>query len=274
MQMAYETFARGLTTLLTSGLRQLCQVSVADISQQSYDDYIGGLESSTLIAPLTIAPMPGTGTIQFSLNIALAAIDHMLGGPGGTQPARPLTEIEVGLLRGLLDQILGVLRYALEPIVAFEPIAGAIEHSPQFLQAAGAADAMIIGEFDLVIGRERSPLTIGLPLSALLPRLEAQRPRDAAASPNAEHPAGAVLRDRLADVELAVSLQFDAVSLSPAHILSLAEGDIVPLSHQVGAPLSVHAGGTRYARAVAGRAGTRLAALVVEEPNTTVKEPT
>lgn len=273
LQMAFETFARRLTTLLTSGLRQICQVTVSDISQQSYDDYIGGLENPTLVVPLSIAPLPGTATMQFSLPITLAAIDHMLGGPGGRQQSRTLTDIEATLLRGLLDQIMGVLRYSIEPIVPMDPVAGAIEYNPQFVQASSASDAVIVGEFEMSIGEERSPLTISLPLASLLPRLNAQRPRESSQEADEKAALAAVrLRERLSDLPLEVSLQFDQVALSPTHILTLAVDDLVPLAHRVGAPLTVHAGGVRYARAVAGKSGTRLAALVVEGPSGTVKE--
>jgi flagellar motor switch protein FliM len=196
----------------------------------------------------------------------------MLGGPGGRQPSRTLTDIETTLLRGLLDQILGVLRYAMEPIVALEPAVGAVEYNPQFLQAAGASDAMIVGEFEMVIGQERSPLTISLPLASLLPRLEAQRPRDVVADVTARDATTERVRERLADMPLEVSVRFDPVGLSPARVLSLAVGDVVPLAHRVGAPLTVSAGGVRYAQAVAGKSGTRLAALVVGGPGSTSKE--
>lgn len=273
LQMAYETFARRLTTLLTSGLREVCTVAVADIGQRSYDDYVGALESPTLMVPLAIAPLPGSGALQFSLPVALAAVDHMLGGPGGRQPTRTLTDIELGLLRGLLDQIAGVLRYALEPIVAIEPVVGAVEYTPQFLQVAGASDAMIVGEFDLAIGAEHSLLTIALPLASLLPRLNAQRPRETEAGDLAAlSGAAAALRQRVGELALDVSLRFEPVVLTPARILSLAVGDVVPLTHRVGAPLTVHAGGTQYARAVAGKSGTRLAALVVSGPGASPKE--
>lgn len=273
LQMAFETFARRLTTLLTSGLRQICQVTVSDISQQSYDDYIGGLANPTLVVPLSIAPLAGTATVQFSLPITLAAIDHMLGGPGGRQQSRSLTDIETTLLRGLLDQIVGVLRYAMEPIVALEPVVGAVEYNPQFVQASSASDAVIVGEFEMSIGQERSPLTLSLPLASLLPRLNAQHPRESAAGTDDQAAlAAARLRERLGDLPLEVSLQFDEVAMSPAHILGLAVDDLVPLAHRVGAPLTVHAGGIRYARAVAGKAGTHLAALVVEGPSSTPKE--
>ena len=66
----------------------------------------------------------------------MAAIDHMLGGPGGAQPERPLTDIEMPLLRGLLDRMLGELRYALRAASsAISPSCAGIEYNPQF--AAG-----------------------------------------------------------------------------------------------------------------------------------------
>lgn len=268
LQMAYETFARRMTTLLTSGLRQVCQVSVAEIAQQSYEEYISGLELLTMMTPMTIPPLAGTGVLEFSLPVALAAIDHMLGGPGGAQTARPLTDIETSLIRGLLDQMRATLCYALEPVLAINPTLGEIEYNPQFVQAAGATDAVMVASFDMVVGRESCTLTICLPLAPLLPKLTAQRARERA---DAEAELAAAdtarrLRARLGDVPLDVSVRFTSVGLSPSRILSLVEGDILPLSHRVGQPLAVEAGGITFARAVAGKSGKRLAALVVETP--------
>jgi flagellar motor switch protein FliM len=265
LQFAHGTFARRLTTLLTSGLRQVCQVSLSDISQQSYEEYISALEGQTLMVPFTAAPLAGTCVLQFSLPVALAAVDYMLGGPGGEQLPRQLTEIEATLLRGLIEQMTSVLRYALEPIVAITPDLGAIEYNPQFVQAASATDAMVVAEFDITVGSEQSRVTLCMPLAPLLPLLIAQRPRsldgddvDGLATDARQ------LRERLGEVPLEVSVEFESLSLTPNRILSLAEGDLVLLGHRVGAPLTVRAGGTAYAHAIAGRAGSRLAALIVD----------
>ncbi len=267
LQMAYETFARRLTTLLTSGLRQVCQVTLAEISQQSYDEYVSGLDAQTLMVPVTAPPLAGTGVLQFSLECSLAAVDHMLGGPGGRQVARTLTEIEASLLRGLLEQMVGVLRYSLEPIVAVTPAIGAIEYNPQFLQAASATDAVVVGSFDMAVGAETCRLTLCLPLAALLPRLAAQRPKTGdVLDAHAAADTARRLRERLGDVPVDVTVRFAPVDLSPARILSLAEGDVLPLTHRVGAPLTVEAGGVTFARAIAGKSGSRLAALIVDTP--------
>ena len=266
LQMAYETFARRMTTLLTSSLRQVCQVAVTDISQQSYEEYVTGLESQTLLAPLTLAPLAGTGVLEFSLPVALAAIDHMLGGPGGQQAPRTLTDIETTLMRGLLDQTVATLRYALEPIVAVSPALGPIEYNPQFVQAAGATDAVVVGEFEMVIGAEHCSMTLCVPLAPLLPRLMAQRPREGSdeVDPSAAETTARRLRERLGDVPLEVAVRFAPVALSPDRILTLAEGDLITLDHRSGAPLTLQAGGITFGSAVAGRSGNRLAALIVD----------
>jgi flagellar motor switch protein FliM len=266
LQMAYDTFARRLATVLTSKLRQVCQVSLIDIAQYSYEEYVTGLDSQTLLVPVSAPPLAGTGVLQFALPTALASVDYMLGGPGGSQPARTLTDIETTLLGGLLDQMIGVLRYALEPIVVITPTLGAIEYNPQFLQAAGSTDAMVVAQFEMVVGSESGTATLCLPLVPLLPVLMMQRPTHVGADVDAlgEQSAAALLRERLGEVPLDVSVQFESFRISPERILTLSEGDVVVLEHRVGVPLTLRAGATVFAQAVAGKAGNRLAALIVD----------
>jgi flagellar motor switch protein FliM len=263
LQVAYETFASRMTTLLTSGLRQFCRVQAGDIGQQTYDEYINGLPNPTVLLPVALSPLPGTATLQLSVPVAMAAIDHMLGGPGDDeQPMRPMTDIEMTLFRGLLDQFMSVLRYALEPIVAVQPEVGAVEYTPQFLQAAPATDPMIVGDFELTIGKETCRMTISIPLASLLPRLVALRPQTEAPPRPAPDTSKKVLGAlRGAPVEVAV--RFRPVAIDSARLLTLSVGDVVKLDHPVEAPLWVEAGDTRILSAVAGRSGNRLAALIV-----------
>ena len=270
LQMSYETFARRLGTLLTSSLRAVCQVNLLAIDQQTYEEYISGLDSPTLLAPMTISPLAGTGVFEISMTSALGCIDHILGGPGGPQPTRPLTDIETTLIRGLTEQILAVLRYALEPIVAIETDLGPLEFNPPFLQAAGSTDVMIVGSFELRIGSEVGLATLCLPFASIFPKLQAkqaQRVLTPSELLNAQH-ATRQLRDGLGTVPVEVSVQFEPVRLTPVQIVDLAPGDVVPLGHRVTAPLSVRCGGITYTHAIAGREGSRLAGLVV---NTTEK---
>ncbi|MEO6700023.1 MAG: flagellar motor switch protein FliM [Jatrophihabitantaceae bacterium] len=265
LQMSYETYARRVTTQLTSGLRQLCQVSLVAIEHQSYEEYIAGLEQTTIISVLDMGPIPGTALFEFSVPTALACVDYLLGGPGGEQPVRQLTDLETGLLRGLIDQMLSVLRYALAPTIGAEPVLRTIEFNPQFVQAAGASDGVIVGSFQMRVGNQTCVSTLCIPFGALLPRLQVandHRPQTAAERVTAEQNA-TQLRSALGGVPVEVVLAFQPIQLTPDQIVQIEPGDVISLKHRVTTPLTVESGGIVFAHALAGRQGSRLAGLVV-----------
>jgi flagellar motor switch protein FliM len=266
LQIAYESFARRLGTVLTSSLRQVCVVAIRDISQANYEEYVLSLESQTLVVPLNFPTLGGsTGVLEFSLETALAAVDHMLGGPGGEQPARTLTDIETNLLGGLVEQIVGALTYSMESICQLTASIGTVEYNPQFVQAAAATEPVVVGRFDMTVGSVSCTLTVCLQLAALLPKLIAHRQREEDENTRlAQSEAAKRARDRLGEVPVDVTIRFSPVELSSTHILSLAEGEILQLPHRVGLSLDVQAGGITFAKAIAGRSGNQLAALIVQ----------
>ncbi len=172
LQMGLDGFARQATTVFTSGLRTVCLVHLVSVDQRSYAEYVESLGASTYMTMFAADPMPGSGILELPLTATMACLDHMLGGPGGSsQPDRPLTEIESAVFRGFVERLLSEMRYSLEGIVALEPSVTGVEYSPQFAQAAGAADVMVVATFDLKVGEHDARMTFCLPFSGLLPHL-------------------------------------------------------------------------------------------------------
>lgn len=268
LQLSYETFGRRLGTLLTSGLRQLSTVNLVAIEHQTYEEYAAGLESTTLMAVLDIDPLPGTAIFEMSVPIALASLDYMLGGPGGEQPTRQLTDIETSVLRNLLDQMLAVLRYATEPTIGMEPVLRTIEYHPQFVQPVPAADTVVVASFEMRVGNQMCVSTLCIPFASLQPRL--QIGKEGRAQTTAERDAlentALQLRATMGNVPVDVAVKFRPIQLSPQAVIALAPGDVIDLNHLVSAPLSVESGGVTFAHALAGRQGSRLAGLVIGTP--------
>ncbi|MCW2521937.1 MAG: fliM, partial [Frankiales bacterium] len=178
LQISFETFARRLSTQLTTGLRQVSQVKLVAIEQQTYEEYIAGLAQTTILSVLDLDPLPGSGIFEFSVPTALACVDYLLGGPGGEQPTRALTDLETPLLRDVVEQMLGVLRYALEA-TGIVPTFNAMEYTPQFLQAANPSDIFVVGSFEMQVGNQLCLATLCLPLSSIMPRLQTKTDRRA-----------------------------------------------------------------------------------------------
>jgi flagellar motor switch protein FliM len=201
---------------------------------------------------------------ELSLNTAMASIDHLLGGPGGPQPERPMTDLELPLLRGLLERMLGELRYGFEALVELDPKLGGIEYNPSFIRVLGPSDAVVVASFELKVGAEECVASICMPFASIFPVLETDDSVEMSESERAaRRTAHQHLSDSLSLAAIDVAVRFQPIRMRTADIVGLQPGDVVPLTHPVARPLAVTVNDATLAHAVPGNQGSRLACLVV-----------
>jgi flagellar motor switch protein FliM len=268
LRVAMQTFSRQASTLLTTSLRVVCQVSSDQLEELSYDEYLTGVPEQSVCAVLTMEPWQGRALLTFDTTTLLTIVDHQLGGPGGDdQPDRPLTDIEQALTKQLLQRMLRELAYALEGLGKVNPQLQTLESNAGFVQAAAPTDPVVVAKFDLSIGNHTSEVTVCLPFAMLSPALATLTENsDAADKERARRAAAERMQQRLVDVEVPVAVRFDPVRLPSSLIGRLAVGDVVSLNHRTSRPLSVTSASTTFARAVPGASGKTLAVLIVD-PN-------
>jgi flagellar motor switch protein FliM len=264
LRVAMTTFARQSTTVLTTSLRAVCQLTPVTIDELSYDEYLSGLPEQSVSAVLMLDPLPGKAILSLDAGMLLTMVDHQLGGPGSqNQPDRPLTDIEQTLIRQLFTRVLRELAYAIEPITSVNPQLITLESNAQFVQAAAATDPVVVWHMDLQMGGRTAPTTLCLPYAMLSPALElmtASGQDGALARRRVE--ASRRTTERLGDVLVDVSVRFDPIRLASAQVASIAVGDVLALGHRTTAPLSVTSASTTFASAVPGASGRRLAVLI------------
>jgi flagellar motor switch protein FliM len=265
LQLVHETFARQFSTILSSTLRTVSPIHVTSIEQRTYDEYVSPLPTPTSMTILAVDPLPGHGILHLPLPAAMEIVDRLLGGPGGeSHPDRPMTEIEIGVLRGLLDRVMRELTYAFESFMDVTTTITGAESNPQFAQIAGLSDMVVVGTYSIAVGERQWEASLTFPFMMLEPALEAytesKRTRDVDSGELAR--AAELVHEQLhaAPVELGVS--FNTVTLSASEIVSLQAGDVLPLRHRVDAPLTITVGGVPCFTAMPGRNGRRLAAMV------------
>ncbi|AIY16314.1 flagellar motor switch protein FliM [Pimelobacter simplex] len=269
LQLGFDGFARQATTVFTSSLRTVCTVTLLGIEQRTYAEYVDSLGPSTYMTLFSADPMPGTGVLEIPLFATMSCLDHMLGGPGSDeQPDRPLTEIEDGVITGLVERLLGEMRYSLDGIVALEPTITGIEYSPQFAQVASAADVMVVVALELRIGERAHRVSICLPFTGLLPHLTNATGSGAVSDRERAQRAQSalLLQEQFQRVPVAVSVRFRPIALDPETLSALEPGSVVRLTHPASAPLDVTVAGNTFAHATPGTRGQRLAALIVTTP--------
>lgn len=269
LQLNFDGFARQATTVFTSLLRTICEVTLVSIDQRAYAEYVDSLDAETYLTLFSVDPMPGLGVLDIPLHATMMCLDHMLGGPGShQQPQRPLTEIETKVVGGLVERLLAEMRYSLADLVPLEPEVTGHEYSPQFAQVASASDVMVVITLELLIGADTHPMSVCMPFTGLLPFLV----KAAAPTPLSEREqaqrlrAGALLEQQFEDVPMDVAIRCRPTLLDPETLSALQVGDVVRLAHPAAAPLDVTVDGATFAHATAGTHGSRVAALIVGTP--------
>jgi len=269
LQLGFEAFARQATTVFTSMLRTICAVAYERVEQRTYNEYVESLGSQTYMTLFSADPMPGRGVLELPVAATMSCIDHMLGGPGSDdQPDRVLTEIEDGVVRGLLERLLGEMRYSLAGVLPLEPTITGTEYNPGFAQVAGTADVMVVTTFRLTINERDHQLTVCLPFTGLLPHLQGATSDGPVSDRERAQRAHAaqLVEEQMREVPVAVAVRFRPTNLGPTDLSHLRAGDVLRLSHPCAAPLDVTVDGATFAHAKPGAKGKRLAALIVDIP--------
>jgi len=266
LKVAMQTFGRQATTVLTTGLRALSVLSLVQVDEMSYDEYLSGLAEASVSAVLSLEPLQGKALLSIDLDTLLVMIDHLLGGNGTeSQPERPLTDIEQMLVRHIFSRVLRELSYAFESIAVTKPSLLALESNAQFVQAAAPTDPVVVARMQLAVGERISSADLCLPYAMLAPALEAvNQSADHGERIRQRSVAAARTTQRLNDVEVDVAIRFDPIQLPSAQIGQLAVGDVLNLGHRTSKPLSITSATSTFAIAVPGASGKQLAALIVE----------
>jgi flagellar motor switch protein FliM len=270
MQIVQETFARGLATAMSAMVGSVVNVTTGAIEQRTYDEYVRELPNPTLLSLLNISPLNGAAILQFPLPVAMCTVEMLLGGKGyQEQPARSLSELEMLLVKGLIERVLPELRYALEPVVATEISLAGQESNPQFAQVAAPTDMMIIIPFQIKVEQVADVATLCVPFTALQPHLEALSTSASFIGKGSDNAAEHRRRmsNHLGAAPVEVAAEFRPVIMSSGDVVSLRVGDVVPLSHPVGEPLLLTVEGVPTLTVSVGRRNRRAAIQVVGSVN-------
>jgi len=268
LQIAQEAFARQATTILTTFLRAGARLELIGIEQFSYDDYLATLPNPVFISTFTLEPLAGKGLLAYPLDIAMATVDHMLGGSGrAEQPNRPMTAMESTITNHLLSRLLDEFAASFGTITELQPALSGLEYNPQLAQAASGSDTVMVATFSMAVGSREGEATLVLPFSSFAQALNnAASPQLSESALRKRKRATEALTARLNLVPVDVSVRFAPLTVSSADLLSLAVGDVLLLRHAPDSPLEVTTNDVTFAYAIASNHRRRLAAAIVPTP--------
>jgi flagellar motor switch protein FliM len=224
-----QEFAKTVSLTLASYLGMPAQVALNCIEEHPYAQYLGSLQSTTVITTYSVHPAGRTGTTELSTELALAVIDRMLGGEGKPGTVRPLTDIELALATKFMERVFEDFdRSWKRRISDFSTQVAPAAGTPEPVRArllSEENDTVFVLSFEMKAGITIGKFIVSLPQGGLKPFLNmlTAKTEALAASP------ATLAAENLNDVRMGVSAFMNEVPITVSEFMRLGKGDIIPL---------------------------------------------
>jgi flagellar motor switch protein FliM len=234
LQMLHETFGRLSSSSLSGYLRTPVNIDLISLEQVPYEEYLRSINQSVFTI-MSLPPLNGQAVLEIEFAIVFSMIDKLLGGPGRAIDRQNLTEIELPLVRQMIERMFVGLKSAWEGVVIVNPGIEGMETSAQFVQIAPPTDIVISVLFEIRVGDVRGAMSLCIPYMVLKPittKLSAQKWfASGNRRQNAASRRSLVRQLEMTSVECAVEL--GRARLHVKDFLRLRSGDLLRLDQKV-----------------------------------------
>lgn len=241
----HENFARFLTTYFSAQLRTFVQISVVQVEQLPYDEFIRSIPKMTILNIFEAEPLEGRMVLEVHPNVAFAMLDRLLGGVGSS-PAKinSLTEIETIIMERIFSRAFESLQEAWKTVLDITPRLEALETNPQFMQIVSPNETIALISLSTKIGDTTGMINLCIPhvvLEPIMSRLSTHQWFISEKKSRAPEEFDA-LRARVSKARLPIVAELGGSQISIAEFLGLSVGDVISLNKPVDEGLSIRVG--------------------------------
>jgi flagellar motor switch protein FliM len=247
LQTLHEGFGRNFGAALSALLRSIVEMKLTSVDQLTYSEFVFSLENPTCFNLLKADPLEGNLILDINPSILYPIIDRLLGGgrESGPLARRPLTDIELRLVRRITDLFLEELHRAWENVLDLDLAVIRVESNPQLVQIVPPNEVVVLISFELTVGDVRGMMNLCIPFNSI-ERIGNKLSSNSwvaygrrQATPESIQQISRNLHGSL--VELSVQLAH--TRLSTTDLIGLRVGDIITTEKDVRSPLMVEVEG-------------------------------
>ena len=249
VESLHESFAKNLTSYLTTSTRIDCEVLVNNVEIKRFSQYTSTLEEREITVNYEITPIEKslneiTMSASFKPNLGFFLVDKFLGGRGNDVfYDREFTEIEMAIFEHFLTKLNPYLEESWMKYLDVTINQKSLELNPKFAQVFLNEDVVVIVEFLVKLGEVTSGFSLSFPsieLELMMDKFynKSARPiKRMDTSKEIEYRQALLASIKNVDVEM--SVVFDEIELNLHDVLQLEVNDIIPLGKELNSSVSV-----------------------------------
>ena len=238
IQMIHESFARQMTTVLSTLIRSIVSAEIASVEQLAYEEFVNYMVQPTVIGLIEMHPFEGSMLIEINPALVFTIIDRMLGGRGTfTGSIRELTDIEKTVIERVIMRILELLE---DVRFRFE----SMESNPFFVQICSPSDMVLVVIMKLRVSDVEGMVSLCFPyflIEPIMDRLSSQQ-WFASTSHKADPELKNWLNNSMRQVKMPLAMELGHTVLSLNDVYALQVGDVIKLDELKDSHIDVRVG--------------------------------
>ncbi|MCP4245943.1 MAG: flagellar motor switch protein FliM [bacterium] len=247
LEAIHEGFARNLGASLSGFLRTIVEVRVATTEQLTYSEFIHSLPNPTNFNLLKCEPLEGQLCLEISPLIIYPIVDRLLGGSSAELfiPQRPLTMIELRLIRRITDRALACLTEVWSGMVPVTFTLGEVESNPHLVQIVAPNEVVVVIGFEIKMGARAGTMSLCVPFNVIEPVMGKLAAQGWAAYQrrSAQEDRAGDIGQTLGGAQIQLTAYLAETSITVRDLLTLQPGDIIQTAKAANTPIVVQTEG-------------------------------
>ncbi len=246
VQMLHESFARYLTSTLSTMTRSMVSVEISNVEQVPYEEFVRSVISPTTLAILDVIPLNGKAILEVNQILMFALIDRMLGGKGlPINSAREFTDLERVIVDRTLSRILKELDASwktIEENIHFSLFGK--ESNPFFVQIVPKAEMVLLVNIKAQVGMVEERMNLCLPFHTLESVMERFNPQEWFVTKDQflSEEDRARLSRKIEKVSIDLTAELTNTTLTLEELSTLSPGDVINLGTPITEGGTMHVG--------------------------------
>lgn len=267
LEIIHENFGRHLQTFLTGYLRASVKTNILTVDQFAYSEYSNSLSNPAFLNIIDFKPLKGQMIIDISTNLIYTIIDRLLGGAGvEKQELRGFTEIELSLLKSMMQKIVNDLKEAWNNVIDLRPILEKIETNPQFAQIVPPNETIALVTMNIQIGSLEGMMNICIPYILLEPVLDKLNTKFWFTTSVKEYSKEDenVIKNRILRTEVPLVAYLGYTEALVKDIVNMKNGDIIKLEKNPESIIDIKVGSNVKFKGEIGTTNNKIAVKILE----------
>lgn len=245
LEIIHENFSRLLNNFLSGYLRTIIDIQVLSVQSLIYNEFSNSIPNPAILGIVDFVPLEGQIIIEVSPDLAFTMIERVLGGSGiitSKKENRPLTEIELTLIKSILIKFINLLKDPWGNIIEIKPKLETIETNSQFAQIVSPSESIALITLSLKIGDTEGMINVAIPhyvIEPILPNLSSKLWFSNTTKKDITEEEKVNLGESLSKSNVSMRTVVGASTITVLDFLTLSAGDVILLDKPVSEDLEV-----------------------------------